>query len=239
MPAWTPIPGETPIDPSGLKPKGLRRRAELNEAEFDNIRLAAAKYLIGPLNRRKAPFHLSWTQRLHREMCGKVWRWAGVFRRHDLNIGCPWQHVEQRLEILLRDLGEWDAGADPIPILRQTAMLHHRAVQIHPFENGNGRWARMLANIWLGLHSQPLTHWPEHAIGAEGTDREKYIAALKLADDGDYDALVEQHRQLAEIPLGWLSGESSTRPPIADPSSPRPWLHGQTGTDPQPPGRRR
>jgi hypothetical protein len=29
--------------------------------------------------------------------------------------------------------------------LEQAVHLHHRAVQIHPFPNGNGRWSRLLA----------------------------------------------------------------------------------------------
>ena len=53
--------------------------------------------------------------------------------------------------------------------------LHHRAVQIHPFLNGNGRWARLLANILLKLHKAPLTEWPEEAIGATSVIREEYL----------------------------------------------------------------
>jgi hypothetical protein len=34
------MPGETPIDVSGLKRKGISTRAELNEAEAENIRKA-------------------------------------------------------------------------------------------------------------------------------------------------------------------------------------------------------
>jgi hypothetical protein len=35
---WELLPGETPIDVSGLKRKGIGTRAELNQAEAENIR---------------------------------------------------------------------------------------------------------------------------------------------------------------------------------------------------------
>lgn len=45
MPAWQSIPGETPIDPSGLKIRGITTRKELNVVEAENIRKAVVKYL--------------------------------------------------------------------------------------------------------------------------------------------------------------------------------------------------
>jgi hypothetical protein len=35
---WARLPGDTPIDVSGLKRKGIATRAELNQAEAENIR---------------------------------------------------------------------------------------------------------------------------------------------------------------------------------------------------------
>ena len=46
-------------------------------------------------------------------------------------------------------------------LLDQAVFLHHRAVAIHPFPNGNGRWSRLISNIWLKLHDQPIVRWPE------------------------------------------------------------------------------
>lgn len=88
-------------------------------------------------------------------MFGDVWRWAGTFRHENLNIGSPWHQVPMQLQHLLDDLTSW--GAFGMPLLEQAARLHHRAAQIHPFPNGNGRWSRMLANIGLRLHGYPPT----------------------------------------------------------------------------------
>jgi hypothetical protein len=64
MPAWQPIPGETPIDPSGLKILGVTNRRELNIVEAENIRKAVVKYLAASPSERTAPFDFGWCVRL-------------------------------------------------------------------------------------------------------------------------------------------------------------------------------
>ncbi len=146
MADWETLPGETPLDDiSGLKVKGVATRAELNKIEAENIRKAVVKYFSNRPSRRGAPFDLAWALRLHREMFGDVWRWAGQPRTCDLNLGVPFPHVEARLYDLLKNLEHWAQGG--VSLEEQTVMLHHQAVLIHPFVNGNGRWARLLANI--------------------------------------------------------------------------------------------
>ena len=192
MALWKPIPGETPIDDiSGLKIKGITLRRELNEAEAQNNLQAAIKYFAGALSGQTAPFTLSWALQLHREMFGDVWQWAGVLRTVDLNLGVPWQHVETRLYDLLVNLKYWANT----PLVEQAALLHHQAVAIHPFLNGNGRWARMLANIWLKLQGGEPTAWPETTVGETSPVRADYLNAIRAADQGDYAALIELHRR--------------------------------------------
>ena len=192
MPLFPPIPGETPIDDaSGLKIKGITLRRELSVFEAENIAKVATKYLVGKLTRRKAPFDYSWALRLHREMFGKVWKWAGHLRTENLNLGVPYHLVETELFQLLESVPWW-AGE---PWMNQAARLHHQAVRIHPFQNGNGRWSRMLANIWLRLNGQHYTAWPEQTVGDESVIRGEYLAAIKAADQGEYGPLVELHKR--------------------------------------------
>jgi Fic-DOC domain mobile mystery protein B len=186
---WQLLPGETPIDVSGLKRKGISTRAELNQAEAENIRKVVVKYLAARPSRRSAPFTLSWARRLHAQMFGEVWKWAGQFRQENLNLGCEWHQVPIQLQALLDDLAFWDGQGTAL--LDQATRLHHRAVQVHPFANGNGRWARMLANIWLKRHGHPITEWPEQTIGSQSMIRDKYLAAIQSADNDDEKPLAE------------------------------------------------
>jgi Fic-DOC domain mobile mystery protein B len=191
-----PIPGETPIeDISELLVKRISTRAELAICEAENIRKAMVKYLSARPSRRKAPFDYAWGLRLHKEMFGQVWGWAGKVTMEDRNLGVPWQQVQPRLFELFKDLRYWKATE--VDFTEQATMLHHKAVHIHPFANGNGRWARLLANIWLKMNRHPITEWPETTVGAQSTIREAYLQAIKAADEGDYALLLELHRQFA------------------------------------------
>jgi Fic-DOC domain mobile mystery protein B len=163
----------------------------LNRAEAENIRKVVVKYLAAKPPRRSAPFTLSWVKRLHKQMFGDVWKWAGEFRQQNLNLGCDWHQVPMQFQALLDDLTFWEGRGDAL--VDQALRLHHRAVRIHPFLNGNGRWARMLANVWLKRHGQPITEWPEKTIGSKSEIRDEYLAAIRAADDGDEGPLKELH----------------------------------------------
>jgi Fic family protein len=91
---------------------------------------------------------------------------------------------------LTRDLPCWEQSEKSL--LEQAVWLHHRAVWIHPFSNGNGRWARLLADIWLKRHKMTPISWPE-SIGQESPIRSDYLKALKAADNGNFGPLIAMH----------------------------------------------
>ena len=79
----------------------------------------------------------------------------------------------------------------------EAAWLHHRFVQIHPFQDGNGRLARALATlIFIKAEWLPLV--------VRDDERDKYIGALEAADDGDLKRLIRffaavQRRQFINV----------------------------------------
>ena len=81
----------------------------------------------------------------------------------------------------------------------QAVWLHHRAVQIHPFENGNGRWARLLSNIWLKMHGAPIVSWPDQVLGESSPVCDEYLNAIQAADRGDNAGLTELHRRFQDV----------------------------------------
>ncbi len=194
---WEPVRGETPVDDiSGLKVRAVNpTRAQISQYEGMNIALAEEKYFGRRLTKARAAFDLPWTKKLHREMFGDVWDWAGEFRTIGTNIGSKPVQIQMHLIQLLDDLHAWPGLG--MRWEEQAARLHHRAVQIHPFVNGNGRWARMLANIWLRRNFQPLTLWPV-TVDKESPIRGQYLDAVKRADDMDYGPLIALHEQYQE-----------------------------------------
>ena len=61
--------------------------------------------------------------------------------------------------------------------------MHTKLVWIHPFEDGNGRTARLLLNAILLNESLP-------AIIVNYADKNRYISALEESDKGNIDTLV-------------------------------------------------
>jgi len=195
--AGDPLPGQTPIDDiSGLKIRGISTLGELSVEEGRNILKAAKRYLGKRITARSAPFTFGWMLDVHKQMFGDVWKWAGQLRTTDgLNFGQPCAMLSSLLHDLCQDLPTWREFDHPP--FEQAARLHHRAVWIHPFLNGNGRWARMLANIWLRVNKHPHTDWPEQTMGANGPVRDEYLAAIRQADQGDLNALTAMHARYA------------------------------------------
>lgn len=191
---WPTIEGETPIDDlSFLRDRSsIRTRDDLNKAEADNVRKAHLKYLGGVPTKRTAPFTYDWMLSVHKAMFCDVWKWAGKLRQVDTQIGAPHHLIGERLGGLEMDIAAWQE--DESLLIEQAVMMHYRSVHIHPFCNGNGRWARLLASIWLKRQGKPPIAWPDSELGAsESLIRVEYLAAIKSADAGDFFPLTELH----------------------------------------------
>lgn len=188
------IPGQTPIDDlSGLRQRGIANQAELNAAEARNMRQAIQRYMRSRPGERLAPFDVPWALRLHHEMFGQVWTWAGAVRKRELNIGSPPRQIGVDLHNLFADLWAWHGHG--MAMTEQAARLHHGAVRIHPFQNGNGRWSRLLANIWLRQRGAKPVLWPEALLGTSSVIRDQYLAAVRAADRGDFAPLLALHQE--------------------------------------------
>ena len=193
METWIPIPGDTPIDPSHLTPKArkvVKTREDLSRVEMNNIQKVVTKYLAAKPRKGQARFDVSWCLKIHREMFCDVWKWAGIPRAEDLNLGVPFFCIQSELQNLVDDLHSWPDYN--MAMKEQATRLHHKAVQIHPFPNGNGRWSRILANIWLICHDEPRVNWPT-TIGRVSGIREEYLSAIREADNGNYAPLLAIH----------------------------------------------
>ena len=182
------IEGATPIDDeSDLLQIGIISFKQLCDAEAENILKAVHKYF-------RAKKRISWFRprhllRIHQDMFCDVWNWAGKLRRSVTNIGTKPYLIESSLYELYHDLLYWEQHQTIKP-LECSVRLHHRLVAIHPFENGNGRHARLVADLYLFSKGFPFPKWPTSLIN-ESSDRSRYLSALRLADQGDISKLLE------------------------------------------------
>ncbi len=180
----TPLNGE---ELEGLVPTHLVSRSQLNEWEQRNIESAL---LWLNRQRRPRPLEEAWLRRLHREMFGQSWRWAGLYRGSDKSIGADWRQIRLQVPALLGDITyQVDHRVEPVDQI--AIRFHHRLVSIHPFPNGNGRHARLSADVLIEQLGAPLFSWGGSSSLVEASSlRQRYIAALQMADRGDISALL-------------------------------------------------
>ena len=82
------------------------------------------------------------------------------------------------------------------PIDELVVRFHRRLVAIHPFANGNGRHARLMADIVLLSQGQRRFSWGRAESFIESSSiRANYITALRAADKMDYSLLLDFVRQ--------------------------------------------
>jgi len=61
---------------------------------------------------------------------------------------------------------------------------------IHPFPNGNGRHARLMADLLIMRLGGTRFSWGSATLRDVGAMRAQYITALKAADNHDYGPLL-------------------------------------------------
>lgn len=181
--ANTPL---TPEEQEGLIPSYITLRSELNATEQANI-LEAGEWALA---RKRNVLNERFLTNLHKRMFGRVWRWAGQFRKTDRNIGIDPYHIPADLRQLLDDCRHWiEHGTYPPDEI--AARFHHRLVLIHPFPNGNGRHARLAADLLLVKLGRPRFSWGQVNLVDATETRQRYVAALRAADHHDIGPLLE------------------------------------------------
>jgi len=188
--------GATPItECSGLIPTWVHHLNDLNRVEAENIMSAQKKYLRNPVDNPKNWFQVSELKAVHRAMFGKVWEWAGNYRKSITSIGIKPILIPSQLAELCFHVLSWLEHPVELTFVEMAARIHHRLVFIHPFENGNGRFSRLISDRFLLAFKCPHPLWPNQ-LNREGIIRKDYIQTLKNADKGDYMPLVEFMKML-------------------------------------------
>jgi len=175
---------------------GILPRSEIIPLEAEGIK-KALQYIIR-ISEKKTKITPELIQDIHKEAFGFIFlEWAGKFRTIDVTVGeyepphyskiaimvrnlCD--DLEERLKYIPSPKNEEGFLAEVISLL---AWFQHHFVWIHPFKDYNGRVTRLLTNLLalnLGL--------PALEIKAEtGQDRQRYIKAMKAADEHNLSKL--------------------------------------------------
>lgn len=173
-------PGTTPLDAdelASLIAGHITTQGELNEWEQLNI----AQGELWARKQRKEILNEGFLRQLHKQMFGETWKWAGEFRKSDKNIGVDWLHIGVELKKLLDDV-RYQIEHGTFPGDEIAVRFHHRLVAIHPFPNGNGRHARMMADLLVERLGKSRFTWGSKSLADANDTRKNYIVALQAAD---------------------------------------------------------
>ena len=186
------LDGQTPLDEDekeALLIKTIATRGELDEFEQQNIEQAVA-WSLGRNFKVDTVFTEDFLKAVHKRMYGNVWAWAGEFRKSEKNIGIDKWQIPTQLKALLDDTKYWIEN-NTYPPDELAIRFKHRLVSIHCFPNGNGRHSRLMADIVIEkLFKLPHYSWGAGNLVKQGDQRTAYLSAIRAADAGDIQPLI-------------------------------------------------
>jgi Fic family protein len=149
--------------------KSLREHLEAvnNSKAFDRMEELAKN--------KKAINHVT-IQEIHEIVTGGILDNPGRYRTTNVRISGTiksppdWSKIVKLMDELIESINK--SKRHPI---ETASFLHHRFVEVHPFTDGNGRFARLLTNLYLIARNYP-------PIVLKKADRGKYYKALRAAD---------------------------------------------------------
>jgi Fic family protein len=108
---------------------------------------------------------------------------AGIYKTRPNSVITPsgemfYYASPEETPAMMGDLIDWYRQAEQkgkLSVVALAAMFHFRYIRIHPFEDGNGRIARLLVNYILLRHNYPMIVIPVN-------DRQNYLNILSQCD---------------------------------------------------------
>ena len=171
---------------------GIRRKREMDRMEgIEQLRALRALIKIYGKNHR---FTAADICRIHKIWLGSIYPWAGKYRRVNLTkknfTFAAANQVARLMEELengpLREFTpcKFDTIEKTVKAL---AMVHTELVLIHPFRDGNGRVARILATLMALQAGLP----PLDFGSMKGYRRKAYYEAIRAGLDREYKPMEE------------------------------------------------
>ena len=184
---------------------GILPRREIVKLEAQGIQRGLK--LISSLAKKRAEITPELILSIHKKSFGWIFpKWAGKFRQIEVEFSGKQAPAFFQAPVMIKELCDdlrerlkhIPPKNQPEEFLRETisliAWFQHKFVWIHPFNDYNGRTARLLSNVLFLKFSLPAVE-----IKVESKkDRDIYIQAMWKADDGDHaplEAIISQSLQ--------------------------------------------
>lgn len=177
-----------------------RREMDRHEALELMKALAGLANEYGPQHR----FTITDVRHMHRTWLGSTYPWAGRYRGVNLGKGdlqfAASRHIPALMDEFDRNCLRKHTPCPPSAIgelAARLAVVHVELVLIHPFRDGNGRTARILAMLMALQAGMP----PLEFGGLEGRNRETYFTAVRAGFAREYGPMAEVFKAVVERSL--------------------------------------
>ena len=176
---------------------GVTRKGDIDEIEAREQVRALGEFL----NIYDQGHHFSAADicEMHKIWLGDVYEWAGRYRQVNISKDGFFFAAARQVPQLMDSFETEQLSAftpcnfqSEEKLVEALAVVHTELVLIHPFREGNGRLARMLA-ILMGLQAglPPLIF-----SGIKGRKKQNYFAAVQAGMDMDYEPMKEIFRSV-------------------------------------------
>ena len=141
---------------------------------------------------------------IHKSWLGRIYEWAGEYRRVNVSKGdfpfaatnrAPSLMEEFERDVLVRHTP--CNSKERADIVRALAETHVELVLIHPFREGNGRVVRILSTLMALQAGLPLLDFGLIA----GDRKETYFAAVQTSLDKNYKPMEQLFAEIIERSL--------------------------------------
>jgi cell filamentation protein len=183
MDKYVSSPEEGELFPNLLN---LINRDEIDKAEFEGFLLAELSLTEELTSRTK--FNIKYIKGIHKLSLGHLYSFAGKFRTVNMSKGGflfpAAKFISQNMdnfenEILLKLPAKYESNQT---LIKDIAKVHGEFLFIHPFREGNGRTARVLANLMVrkqgfkGLNFEKITEsiYPDYVIAVQSVADRNY-----------------------------------------------------------------
>jgi len=173
---------DNPVDTSTnpqLKELSEQPYTKIDFQEVKNHKKVVDDFLISAIRSKKIDVQL--IKDIHQRLMVEILPTAGQYRTENVRIVNsdfvfpPYEDVPRLMDAFGGELLSKSGSMHPVLL---ASWAHYTFVGIHPFEDGNGRTARILMNIILVSYDFPISFWPEEA-------EDVYWSACKLVQSGN------------------------------------------------------
>lgn len=171
--------------------KDLTTQEEIAEAEFEGF--LTAEIMLTEQLTTQTRFDCKYILRMHKLALGDLYTFAGKYRTVNMSKGGflfpSARFIPQSMQIFEDEILSKlpDIYVDKYLLIKDVALVHGEFIFIHPFREGNGRTARMLANLMVRKQGYPglrfdKINFREYVIAVQKICEQNYLPMERIIE---------------------------------------------------------